>query len=104
VRFAVARQEGLDEGQVALIDDDHAASELPERQKAALAFADAFLAAGGPPSAEVRDQVLAALRSDEVAELGLGLALFHGFSKLLIALGCEPEQMDTTVLRTPGSA
>jgi hypothetical protein len=29
--------------------------------------------------------------------------MFHGFSKLLIALGCEPEQMDVAVHRTPGS-
>lgn len=35
--------------------------------------------------------------------MGVGLALFHGFSKLLISLGCEPEQMDVSVHRTPGS-
>lgn len=39
----------------------------------------------------------------EIAELGIGLALFHGFSKMLISLGLEPEQMSTTVLPTPGS-
>jgi alkylhydroperoxidase family enzyme len=37
----------------------------------------------------------------ELVELGIGLALFHGFSKMLIALGLEPEHMDTTVLPTP---
>lgn len=35
--------------------------------------------------------------------MGIGLALFHGFAKLLITLGCEPEEMDVTVLPTPGS-
>ncbi|MEY4229848.1 MAG: hypothetical protein RLZZ362_697 [Actinomycetota bacterium] len=39
----------------------------------------------------------------ELVEMGVGLALFHGFAKLLIALGCEPEQMDITEHRTPGS-
>ena len=39
----------------------------------------------------------------ELVELGIGLALFHGFSKMLIALGLEPENMDTTILPTPGS-
>ena len=34
-------------------------------------------------------------------ELGVGLGLFHGFSKMLIALGVEPEDMDTTVRETP---
>lgn len=37
----------------------------------------------------------------EWTELALGLGLFHGFSKMLIALGLEPEEMDTTVLPTP---
>ncbi len=37
----------------------------------------------------------------EWTELALGLGLFHGFSKMLIALGLEPDQMDTTVLPTP---
>jgi hypothetical protein len=37
-------------------------------------------------------------------ELGVGLALFHGLSKVLIALGCEPEEMATTELPTPGAA
>ncbi len=37
----------------------------------------------------------------EQTELALGLGLFHGFSKMLIALGLEPEHMDTTVLPTP---
>ena len=31
----------------------------------------------------------------------LGVALFHGFSKMLIALGLEPAEMDTTVVPTP---
>lgn len=39
--------------------------------------------------------------ADEQTELLLGIALFHGFSKMLIALGLEPEQMDTTIVPTP---
>jgi alkylhydroperoxidase family enzyme len=103
VRFAVARQEGLDEDQVDHIDDGWAAAGLSPRQKAALGFADAYLAADGPMSDEVRERFEAEFDADERAEIGIGLALFHGFSKALIALGCEPEEMDTTVLRTPGS-
>ena len=66
-------------------------------------LADAFLEAGGPPSAEDREQLVSGFSTPELVELGIGLALFHGFSKMLIALGLEPEQMDTTVLPTPGS-
>ena len=47
----------------------------------------------------MRDEFSAA----EIAELGIGLALFHGFSKMLIISGCEPEEMATTVLSVPGA-
>ncbi len=33
--------------------------------------------------------------------MALGVALFHGFSKMLIALGREPDEMETTVIPTP---
>jgi hypothetical protein len=65
-------------------------------------FADRFLAmtpVGDDDAAELRDEFTA----DELDDLALAMALFHGVSKVLIALGCEPEQMDTTVLPTPGS-
>ncbi len=31
----------------------------------------------------------------------MGVALFHGFSKMLIALGREPDEMETTIIPTP---
>ncbi len=65
-------------------------------------YADAFLAAGGVP-AELQAEMLATFTDAEVVELTMALAMFHGFSKMLIVLGLEPEQMDTTVLPTPGS-
>jgi len=36
-------------------------------------------------------------------EIGVGLALVHGLSKVLIVRGLEPEQMDVTVIPSPGS-
>jgi hypothetical protein len=68
----------------------------------AVRYADRFLAANG-----VDDDTVAMVReeftADERHELGLSMALFHGISKLLIVLGCEPEQMDVTVMPTPGT-
>ena len=37
----------------------------------------------------------------EITEIALGVALFHGFSKMLIALGREPDEMETTIIPTP---
>jgi alkylhydroperoxidase family enzyme len=104
VRFAVARHEGLTEELAAEVDDQWEHSTLSERHKAALVLADAFLAVDGPPSAADQATLHEHFSDAELVELGIGLALFHGFSKMLIALGLEPEQMQTTVVATPGSS
>ena len=51
----------------------------------------------------VRDAFESEFSPEQQTEIGVGLALFHGFSKVLIALGCEPEEMADTELPTPGS-
>jgi hypothetical protein len=43
------------------------------------------------------------LSRKERAEISLGVGLFMGMSKVLIALGLEPEEMETTIVKTPGS-
>ena len=68
-----------------------------------LRYTDAFLAAT-PPSGEVITDLRAHLSAPEIVELSLAVSLFHGFSKLMISLGLEPEHMETTVLPTPDTA
>ena len=76
---------------------------MPEKETTALQLTDDIIGLPG----QLRDSQIAALKrhySDaEIAELALGVGLFLGMSKVLITLGLEPEQMDTTVLPTPGS-
>ena len=97
-------QRNLTEGEVDQITDDYDTSSLDNRSKLAIAFADAFLGAQGLPDEATRDAMSAEFSPAEIAELGIGLALFHGFSKMLIISGCEPENMETTVLSVPGAA
>lgn len=66
-------------------------------------FADAFFAAAGPPDAELQAALREEFTDEELVEMGVGLALFHGVAKMLIGLGCEPEQMDVGIHRTPGT-
>lgn len=96
-------QRNLTEDEVDKIDDGFIETDLPERSKLAIAFADALLGAQGAPDSDVIERMNAEFTPDQIAELGIGLALFHGFSKLLIVTGCEPEEMETTVLSAPGS-
>lgn len=63
--------------------------------------ADRFINNPSTPSDTERAQLDAIFTAAEQVELALGTGLFHGFSKMLIVLGQEPPDMDTTVLPTP---
>jgi alkylhydroperoxidase family enzyme len=102
VRFTVVEQEGPPPDEVDKIDDGYRSSDLPERRKLALEFTDAFLAAQPPARREV-DELRQEFSAAEITEMGVGLALFHGFAKFLIVTGCEPVDMAVTTLPAPGS-
>jgi len=86
-----------------LVADDYA-HHLSEREARALMLTDALI--GDPESltTEQRNALIAEFDAGELAELALGVGLFFGLSKVLIALGLEPESMPTTVLPSPGSS
>jgi alkylhydroperoxidase family enzyme len=91
----------LTEEVVERITDDWPESDLSPRQKAVLAYTDAFLndpAKLGPPA---RVELERHLSPEEVVELTAGIALFMGFSKIAIALGQAPAAMPTLVVPTP---
>jgi alkylhydroperoxidase family enzyme len=103
VRFDSARAAGLEEQDVARIDDGYRTA-FDAAEVAALELTDAII--GDPES--LSEATRAALRAHfddaQIVELALGVGLFLGMSKVLINLGLEPEDMPVTVLATPGSA
>jgi alkylhydroperoxidase family enzyme len=100
VRFAVAKQQGLTEERVDLIDDDFEHSALSDREKAVIRFTDAVLAAARV-SPELERELLTHFDEGQIVELGMGVALFLGFSKIAISLGQAPADMPTMVVATP---
>jgi AhpD family alkylhydroperoxidase len=101
VRFAAARDAGLDEPTLDLVTDAWESSALSARHKAVLRFVDVFLT--DPTAWRPADQkaLSAELTQAEILELGVAVALFVGFSKIAIALGTAPESMPVTVVATP---
>ena len=75
---------------------------LDEKITAALLLTDQII--GASRSLEKKNTVLIKrnLTREERAEISLGVGLFMGMSKVLIALGLEPEEMETTLVKTPG--
>jgi AhpD family alkylhydroperoxidase len=103
VRFSTARQDGVSEAEVELVDDDYQNSNLADRYKAALRLTDKFLFDPGPPDEQLAGALDAQLTPSEQLELGVALSMFMGFAKMLITLGLEPVDMPVTVVPTPGS-
>ena len=102
MRFDSAREAGLTEDLIGKIEDGYE-ERLSEAESAALVLTDAIVQDAGALDEAGRQQLRAHFSDAEIAEIALGVGLFHGMSKVLICLGLEPEQMDPTVLPTPGS-
>ncbi len=76
---------------------------MAPKEAAALALTDALIGDPDALTPAARDALLSHFDDGELAELALGVGLFFGLSKVLVALGLEPESMPTTILPAPGS-
>lgn len=101
IRFAGAKQEGLTEDLVDRIRDDWAQRDLAPRHQAALRAVDAFHDDAGAIDEDARKELLAQFTPAEIVELGAGIALFLGFSKIAVALGGLPDEIPVHEQPTP---
>jgi alkylhydroperoxidase family enzyme len=88
VRLAVARDEGLDEATVA--DADGPGATLTDRQRAALALADAEMSQPSGLSPDQVRELHAHFRPDELVELTLDVMKWN-YQKVAVALGIDDE-------------
>ena len=101
IRFAGARQEGLDEDVLERVRDGYEQSDLSPRQKVVLRYVDAFLTRPSEIDADLRRELLAHFTPAQLVELTAALALFMGFSKIAVALGGLPDSIPVHVQPTP---
>jgi alkylhydroperoxidase family enzyme len=101
IRFSGARQQGLTEEIVDRIRDDWPERALSPRHQAALRAVDAFHDDAGALDDDARAALAAAFTPEEVVELGAGIALFLGFSKIAVALGGLPDEIPVHEQPTP---
>ena len=76
---------------------------MDDKATAALMLTDQIISAPGTLTRKNHVIIKRSLSRKERAEISLGVGLFMGMSKVLIALGLEPEEMETTIVKTPGS-
>ena len=100
LRFDGAREAGLSEDHVEHIEDGYESSDLPERWKLTLRWADAIIGHPASQAPAVRPDVDVAFSREEAVELTLTVAIAQGFSKAAVAWGPPPE-IPLTVIPTP---
>ncbi|MBS0578174.1 MAG: carboxymuconolactone decarboxylase family protein [Proteobacteria bacterium] len=92
VRYEVARNDGLTEERVQLIDGNYQDSSLSEREKLAIALADCYLGfpAGVPP--QLAQRLQAEFSVAEIAALLVALMSFNFTSRTAVSIGGMPEE------------
>jgi alkylhydroperoxidase family enzyme len=91
VRYDVARADGLTEERAAMVADDYEASDLSEREKAALTLADGYLGFPAGIGADQAARVTAAFDDDAIASMLVALMTFNFTSRGAVSNGGMPE-------------
>ena len=99
LRFDGAREAGLTEDSVALINDEFPESDLSDRWKLAIRMADALIADARFDDA-LRADLLAEFTAPEIVELTATITTAIAFSKAAVSFGA-PEEMPLVVVPTP---
>lgn len=100
LRFDGAVEAGLTEDLVDQIVDGHQESDLPERIKLVLRWADALIVDPHGIDDALRAEMLAEWTPEQVVELTMTITAAMGFSKAAVALG-PPPSMDVMLVPTP---
>jgi alkylhydroperoxidase family enzyme len=100
-RYDIARNAGLSEDKVEMIDDDFQASSLSEREKLVLAFTDQYLNDPASLDEELKIRLQSTFTAKELVQLSIALVQFNGFSRLAVALGGMPDELPIMEISLP---
>jgi alkylhydroperoxidase family enzyme len=101
VRYDVAKADGLSEDKVDDIADGWESSKLSDVEKAALAFADAYLFDPKGVTPELKARLNKHFTTEQLAALAVGLAAFNASSRCAVSLGGMPESLPVMEISVP---
>jgi len=92
VRYEIAREDGLTEARAQMIDDHYRASALAEREKLAIALADAYLGFPAGVTPELARRLDTEFSPPEIAAMLVALLAFNFTSRTAVSIGGMPEE------------
>ena len=100
-RYDVAKADGLTEDKIDKIAAGHQDSDLSDVEKAALAFADAYLFDPKGVTSELKARLKATFSDAELATIAVALAAFNASSRCAVSLGGMPESLPVMEISVP---
>ena len=91
VRYEVARTDGLTEARATLVDTGYEKSALSEREKLAIALADAYLRFPAGMNAELAQKLAREFSAEQIASMLVALMTFNFTSRTAVSIGGMPE-------------
>jgi alkylhydroperoxidase family enzyme len=101
VRYDIAKADGLSEDKVDDIADGFEDSALSDTEKAALAFADAYLFDPKGVTPALAARLKATFSAAEIATMAVALATFNASSRCAVSLGGMPESLPIMEISVP---
>lgn len=101
VRYDIAKDAGLNESKVEMIEDGYDESDLTQREKLILAYTDQYLNDPGGLTDELRTELSDTFSAEELVHLSMAIAHFNGFSRCAVSLGGMPDQMPVMEISIP---
>ncbi|WP_157215489.1 carboxymuconolactone decarboxylase family protein [Flavisphingomonas formosensis] len=93
VRYDVAKQDGLTEERIAQLNSDRMDEGFSDRERAAIAFADAYLGDPAAIPAETAARIRSQFSEAEIAQMAVALVTFNLSSRCAVSLGGLPESV-----------
>lgn len=92
VRYEVARADGLTEARAAMIDANYEGSSLSEREKLAIALADAYLGFPAHMTPELAARLATEFSAEQIASMFVALMTFNFTSRTAVSIGGMPQE------------
>lgn len=100
-RYEEARHDGMTEEKLDQVADGYQDSDLSEREKLALEFADAYLKAPTSAGPELLARLRGHFSDHQIGDMAVALTTFHAMARCAVSFGGMPENMPVFSMSVP---
>ena len=100
-RFEEAKNAGLYEEKVRLIDDDYMSSGLSTREKLIIEYTDQYFDNPDGMTQDLRSRINEVFSKEEIVHLSTSLVMFNTMSRVAVTIGGMPDELPLIEMAVP---